>query len=213
MSIMPNALKLVGESTRFSVASCVAMTLIIRHDTATLRWVVGAVVASAANKGLKKIIKQARPGSENNDDDGMPSSHACAMANIGTSVLTNVWLAPTTPPWMPFDRSVVTICLISYFVASVTWRVVVRYHTIPQILVGTVFGIITSLAWRYGCSASGASAYVSTLLDQSEGSIIFAIATVLITGAAVILGKESINFPFLALNYKSKATSEESRGK
>ena len=179
----------LGESTRYTVSTAVATTLIARHDAATLRWVVGAVAASAANKGLKKIIKQTRPGS--GDDDGMPSSHACAMANLGTSVLTNTWLGGT-PWWCPLDPGTVTVGFLLYFLISASWRVTAKYHTPAQIVVGTAFGSFTSFAWRSLWAATGMT---STLDDFffSKGILpVFAVVAALVAGAIVVLGYDDL---------------------
>jgi len=187
------AFRILGESTRYTVSGAVAATLVLRHDAATLGWVLGAVAASAANKGLKKIIKQARPGDETESvsTDGMPSSHACAMANLGTSVLTNTWVSLQTPWWCPLDRWSVTALLVAYFLTSVSWRVAAKYHTTPQILVGTAFGASTSFAWRHLWLASGLSHYATQALNGGVLTSVGVIAA-LIAGAIVVLGFDDL---------------------
>lgn len=167
MSLSYNALRVVGESARFTVSGCVAATLLTRQDTATLEWVVGAICASAFNKVLKKIIKQSRPeGSLQTGDDGMPSSHACAMCNIATSALAD-------QPWQ--------ICLGAglYVATALTWRRVARYHTTPQLVVGAAVGVATSLAW-------GNARPLYRLIGDGGDVPILLISLVLVAGAVVI---------------------------
>mmetsp|Transcript_27607 Transcript_27607/g.89187 ORF Transcript_27607/g.89187 Transcript_27607/m.89187 type:complete len:234 (+) Transcript_27607:119-820(+) len=178
----------LGESTRYTVSTAVATALIVRHDAATLRWVVGAVAASAANKGLKKVIKEARPGSGEND--GMPSSHACAMANLGTSVVTNTWLHGT-PWWCPLSPAAVAAAFLGYFLVSVSWRVTARYHTVPQIVVGAAFGCGTSFAWRWVWDLLGATAKLDGIFATGALPVV-AVVGALVAGAVVVLGYDDL---------------------
>lgn len=174
-----NALRLVGESARFTVSGAVATTLIVRHDLATLEWVCGAICAAILNKILKRIIKQARPeGSVEVGDDGMPSSHACAMTNIAVSVLDG-------QAW-PAYAAVGT-----YVTTALTWRYVANYHTLPQLLVGAIVGGGTSVAWR---NWQPLTQIFHAMRIDDTGAPIALISAVLVIGALVVGSLERRQF-------------------
>ena len=127
--------KAVGESTRFAVSGAVATTLVVRRDPETLSWVLGAILAAVCNKVLKRVIKQERP--TEGDDGGMPSSHAGSVLHLGVGAYLRFPMAPWT-----------VALLAAYGTVSLCWRVVARYHTSAQVLVGAAFGSATAVAFR-----------------------------------------------------------------
>lgn len=176
-----NTLRLVGESARFTVSGAVATTLIVRQDMATLEWVCGAIGAAILNKILKRIIKQARPeGSVDVGDDGMPSSHACAMVNIALSVLDG-------QAWPAYAA------IGTYVTTALTWRYVANYHTLPQLLVGAIVGAVTSVAWR---NWQPVTQIFHAMRIDDKGAPIALITAVLVLGALVVGSLE--RRPFMA---------------
>lgn len=169
LQMKTNGLRVVGESARFVVSGAVATTLVVNHDLHTCEWVVGAISAAALNKGLKRLIKQARPeGSVEVADDGMPSSHACAMTNIALSALDG-------QPWPYY------VVAAAYVASSLAYRYVAKYHTIPQLLVGALVGGTTSIAWRHYKPL----ATFFAALDVSEPPVAF-VSFALVAGALVV---------------------------
>mmetsp|Transcript_9915 Transcript_9915/g.30583 ORF Transcript_9915/g.30583 Transcript_9915/m.30583 type:complete len:219 (-) Transcript_9915:43-699(-) len=131
----PAMYRVVGESTRFVVSGAVATTLLVRRDAETLTWVAGAIAAAVGNKILKRIIGQARP--EEGDDDGMPSSHACSVCHLGVGAALRFPLPPLA-----------LAGLTAYGLVALRWRVMNRYHTAAQVLVGGTYGAATALLFR-----------------------------------------------------------------
>jgi len=127
------AYRLIGESTRFTVSGAVAAILLARRDASTAAWALGAILAAVGNKGLKRVIGEARPGA--GDDGGMPSSHACSVCHLGVGAALRFDLPPPA-----------LAGLAAYAAAALAWRVDARYHTTAQVVVGALYGSATALA-------------------------------------------------------------------
>ena len=95
---------------------------------------------------LKRIINQARPPSARKLDPGMPSSHAQSLGYFGTYAAVKVATAGPSEAAMAIK---VLLAASSIGAALfLTWlRVVLGYHTVPQIAVGYSIGALLSLAW------------------------------------------------------------------
>jgi dolichyldiphosphatase len=133
------ALSLVNESTKWIVSSIAALFLVFKHDSSVMWALLGSIVSSFLNKALKKAINQARPDNARKADPGMPSSHAHSLAFLGT--YSSLALAQYHS-----NEAALALLFTSIFL---TWlRVVLGYHTYPQVIVGFGLGSATAIGWR-----------------------------------------------------------------
>jgi dolichyldiphosphatase len=133
------ALSLINESTKWIVSSIAALFLISKHDSSVMWALLGSIVSSFLNKALKKAINQARPANARKADPGMPSSHANSLAFLGT--YSSLALAQY--------HSIGAALALLFTSIFLTWlRVVLGYHTYPQVVVGFGLGSATAVGWR-----------------------------------------------------------------
>lgn len=149
------AFQLLGKSTRWTVASLVAVMLLVRRDAAIVNFTVGAILNAMLGKILKRLIKEARPDGAVLEDPGMPSSHAMALfymsAFLGSALCQKRGIG-VLPPWWPLDV-LPTIALGGLYVSVASaWRVFSGLHTSAQILVGAGVGGGVGLAWERACA-------------------------------------------------------------
>ena len=94
------ALRALGESTRWVVASAVGFALVMRRDPPTVCWIAASIANAVAGKILKRVINKGRPERNNQvSDPGMPSSHALSLCFLGTSVSAAQWRVGGEPAW------------------------------------------------------------------------------------------------------------------
>ncbi|KAM3572863.1 hypothetical protein VYU27_005166 [Nannochloropsis oceanica] len=154
-STLLKGFELVGKSTRWTVASLVAVVLLLRRDAAMVNFTVGAILNALLGKTLKRIIKEARPDGAVLEDPGMPSSHAMALfymtSFITAALCESKGLGGALPLWWPFNYITTISSVILYVLTASSWRVFSGLHTPAQILVGAGMGSGVGVGWQFKC--------------------------------------------------------------
>jgi membrane-associated phospholipid phosphatase len=142
--IVRSVLHAVGATTSLVVSWLFFVALAYQRDALMVSFFIGSIGNAIAGKILKRVLNQERPAElETVDmklkpgDKGMPSSHAMSLGFIGT--FTGLSL-----PWTQ-------IPILLYSIVSLWYRVDIKLHTVPQILVGFVVGSTNGAIWRFLC--------------------------------------------------------------
>ncbi|CAH1413590.1 unnamed protein product [Lactuca virosa] len=134
---------LVNRLSKWVVAAIFGGFILLRHDALALWAAMGSILNVILSITLKQILKQERPASRVSSGHGMPSSHAqsifYATLILILSVIRGQGLNVVTGVF-----SVLVVALGSYF----SWlRILLRYHTTSQVVVGAIMGSIFSVLW------------------------------------------------------------------
>lgn len=140
----------VGKTASMFVAASFFVVLAYRRDALILTMFIGAISSGVQGKVLKKVLKQERPQGLYEDGDGdrpslkpsdggMPSSHAMSLGFIFTSLILGVAPEPYRPA--------LGASAVVYSALALRYRVRSQLHTIEQIAVGTVLGVVNGWAW------------------------------------------------------------------
>ena len=145
---------IIGKSASTLVSASVFFLLAYQRDAVVLTVWIGSILNAILSKIAKKVLNHDRPtqlqGTERvklkPSDGGMPSSHAMSLAFIGTSILGSV---------VPLEkRMVVGLAFGIYSAIALRYRVRVYLHTVEQVAVGVVLGVMNALAWlQFGMGA------------------------------------------------------------
>ncbi len=140
---------IVGKSASTLVSAFVFLLLAYQRDAVVLTVWIGSILNAILSKIAKKILNHDRPtqlqGSDRvklkPSDGGMPSSHAMSLAFIGTSLLGSV---------VPLENRIVAgLAFGIYSAIALRYRVRVHLHTVEQVAVGVVLGVMNALAWLH----------------------------------------------------------------
>jgi dolichyldiphosphatase len=143
-----HALGYINESTKWVVSGMAFAILLGRRDEITAWCIIGGVISAIICRFLKFAINASRPAAARKKDPGMPSSHACTLGFLSmypflmvlesskssTNALSMVTLALALP-------------LGGLFLTSL--RVLLGYHTIPQVIVGWCLGSSIAFTWLH----------------------------------------------------------------
>ena len=91
---------------------------------------------------LKRLLNAARPPHAPKDDGGMPSSHAQSLFFLACYVAVRTTENSTLP-----HRATIAALLLAAAAALTSLRVVLGYHTTPQVVVGAVLGAGNAVGW------------------------------------------------------------------
>ena len=112
------------------------------------------MACEAFNFALKRLLKEERPKQMHGKGYGMPSSHAQFVAFFAVSLTLFLLLrhVPKEPTPSHTPLSMLVRVLLSGVVLAnaglVAWsRIYLSYHTPKQVLVGSVAGAVTGVAW------------------------------------------------------------------
>ncbi|KAI3519228.1 hypothetical protein L1887_08255 [Cichorium endivia] len=121
--------------------------ILLRHDDVALWAVLGSVLNVILSFTLKKIINQERPASEVGCGPGMPSSHAQSVS------FATIFMILSIIGWLGLNGfSAILSGLIIAVGIYFSWlRVLLRYHTISQVVVGAIVGSLFSILWFCTC--------------------------------------------------------------
>eukprot|EP00887_Chlorella_sp_A99_P002279 scaffold10.g2279.t1 len=161
---MAATLRTINEATKWVVSAAVAATLVWSHDAAAAWCVVGAVAAAALCRALKFVINHQRPEGARKADPGMPSAHANSLAFLATYVSLAsaaaacggaVAAAPLARALAAAPASLLLMVGVPTCAIALAWlRVVLGYHTVPQVAVGWLVGSSSAALWHaWGRSA------------------------------------------------------------
>ncbi|KAI1491065.1 PAP2 superfamily protein [Biscogniauxia mediterranea] len=136
----------------------------------------GQLACEALNFALKRLIKEERPRRMNGKGYGMPSSHAQFVTYFAVSMTLFLLLRhrPPSPgvrrrnhtPMTMLERAVWSVaCLL--MAAAVAWsRIYLNYHTEKQVIVGSIAGAVSAVAW-----------FIITSIVRQTGWLLWAIDT------------------------------------
>ncbi|KAI1631417.1 PAP2 superfamily protein [Biscogniauxia mediterranea] len=136
----------------------------------------GQLACEALNFALKRLIKEERPRRMNGKGYGMPSSHAQFVTYFAISMTLFLLLRhrPPSPgvrrrnhtPMTMLERAVWSVaCLL--MAAAVAWsRIYLNYHTEKQVIVGSIAGAVSAVAW-----------FIITSIVRQTGWLLWAIDT------------------------------------
>ncbi|KAJ1633904.1 hypothetical protein T492DRAFT_977899 [Pavlovales sp. CCMP2436] len=127
--------------TRYLVSGAAFVALVWRDDARVTFCVVGAVVNSLANKGLKRLFDQARPPGSPLHDPGMPSSHASSLFFFAA------YLALALASGVARGGILGAAALLALAGVAAVWRVSAGFHTRSQVAVGACVGSAAAAAW------------------------------------------------------------------
>lgn len=144
----------VGKSASTLVSASVFILLAYQRDAVVLTLWIGSILNAILSKVAKKVLNHDRPAQLQRSDNvklkpsdgGMPSSHAMSLGFIGTSILGSV---------IPVEhRIVVGLAFGAYSAIALRYRVREHLHTVEQVAVGVVLGVMNALAWlQFGMGA------------------------------------------------------------
>jgi len=143
---------IIGKTASLTV-SISFFVLLAYHRNATIftLWI-GSILNAVLSKIIKKIVNQNRPSELQTNsnvrlkpsDGGMPSSHAMSLGFIITSIL----IVNSVLPINNYNLRVsVGLIMSLYTTIALHYRIRDHYHTIEQVVVGLVFGVMNAIAW------------------------------------------------------------------
>lgn len=138
------ALIVVNDITKWAVSIAAFATLLLRRDLLSCWCIFGAVTSSFANRALKTIINESRPPEAQKPDPGMPSAHANSLAFLST------FCALAAAKALPVGEVVWVLLVfgVPSLAIFLAWlRVVLGFHTIPQVIVGWLVGSGVAASW------------------------------------------------------------------
>mmetsp|Transcript_16777 Transcript_16777/g.31790 ORF Transcript_16777/g.31790 Transcript_16777/m.31790 type:complete len:292 (+) Transcript_16777:264-1139(+) len=142
----------IGSTTSSVVAGTFFFVLAYQRDSFMLTFFIGSILNGISSKILKKLLNVDRPEGFQSDasikvkpsDKGMPSSHAMSLGFIGTYCISQAVSLLGTG----FQSSAIAVAIVLYTFISLLYRVQSNLHTVEQIIVGLVFGVLNSITWR-----------------------------------------------------------------
>jgi len=157
----------INESTKWVVSALVFGILLGRRDETTAWCIIGGVITAILCRMLKFIINASRPSSIKSDP-GMPSSHASTLAFLsafpsllvlqGQHGLSSFLIAWSLP-------------MGGIFLTSL--RVILGYHTVPQVVVGWILGTTMAYVWlRFGIDLA-----LPYLMSSMMGKLVLTVST------------------------------------
>ncbi|GAB5355960.1 hypothetical protein AAMO2058_000249900 [Amorphochlora amoebiformis] len=190
-----NGIRVIGKSTKFIVAGCVGISFLTLRNALVLNMVVGALGNAIFNKGLKRVINEARPDGAKKPDPGMPSSHACSLAFLSSYCL--LALFTYLPPWWPsiVPPPVLATVVLAYDYISLLYRYYSGLHTIPQLAVGSLVGVFNAVWWFILCYIK-LTPEVDALLGEGGVPILYALG--INAFGAIVLYRE-LRYKLMAL--------------
>ncbi|CAG0883014.1 unnamed protein product [Cyprideis torosa] len=137
-----------------SVIGVALPTLILfRRDLHTMYLTMGLLLNEAVNYVTKKTLRHPRPTLRkvHYNENGMPSSHAQLICFLALYLLLFIWLRLHRSPSPSFVEWAwkILASVISLLVAILVCvgRVYLQYHTLNQVLVGSVLGATLGAGW------------------------------------------------------------------
>lgn len=124
----------------------VYLTLIVsRRDLATIYITVGQIGTEIVNYVLKHWIKESRPIVKLHKGYGMPSSHAQFMTYW--AAIVSLWILYRLRFRVKiFKFIIISIVYLTTIVVCYS-RVYLQYHTVKQVLIGSVVGTLCGTMW------------------------------------------------------------------
>lgn len=159
----------INESTKWVVSGLAFASLLGNRDALTAWCIIGGVINAMLCRFLKFAINASRPSAARKRDPGMPSSHACSLGFL--SIFVSLALYHSTADFGWFASLPVLPPVLGAFLTSL--RVILGYHTVPQVLVGWILGSSTSWVWYH----MGVNKILPLLEETIVGSYCLILAT------------------------------------
>lgn len=129
----------INDSAKW-VVTLTAGGVLLWHHNVDVSWsLLGSIVTVFVCKTLKQLINLQRPKFAKKTDPGMPSSHASSLAYL------SVYMALA---WHPEQYLLAGLGLLSS-VFLIPLRVILGYHSVPQVLAGTLLGAASAASWLF----------------------------------------------------------------
>lgn len=154
-----NLESILNRLSKWVMSGLFAGVILLRHDAEAVWIAMGSIINAVLSIALKRIINQERPTSALKLDPGMPSSHAQSIFFIITvSILSIV-------EWFGINDVTLAISGVSLaFGSYLSWlRVSQQLHTLSQVVVGAVIGLVFCVFWYWSWNAFVLQAFVSSL--------------------------------------------------
>jgi acid phosphatase family membrane protein YuiD len=151
-NILHTITTIIGKTASLSV-SISFFLLLAYHRNATLLTIwIGSILNAILSKIIKKIVNQNRPSKLQTNsniklkpsDGGMPSSHAMSLGFIMTSTLIVDGVLPINNYNL---RAGLGLIMSLYTAVALRYRIRDHYHTLEQVVVGLVLGIMNAISW------------------------------------------------------------------
>jgi dolichyldiphosphatase len=173
-------------STKWVVSGATVAVWLWRQDGAVLYFLLGSVLNALLSKLLKRAFKQPRPPGAQEQEPGMPSSHAQSLAFFAVYLSLSV-CAVDDGALSPALRvgAVVALCCTALLLA---WaRVTSGLHTAAQVCVGLCVGASTAAAWWHEPVGALSPAVVDAALQQTphRSAVAVAIAALILLGLSI----------------------------
>ena len=143
---------IIGKTASLSVSISFFLLLAYHRNATILTIWIGSILNAILSKIIKKIINQNRPSELQTNsniklkpsDGGMPSSHAMSLGFIMTSILIVDGVLPINNYNL---RAGIGLIMSLYTTVALRYRIRDHYHTVEQVVVGLVLGIMNAISW------------------------------------------------------------------
>lgn len=162
-------LSTINDATKWVVSAVVFLILLLKRDEVTAWCVVGGIVAAFICRALKFAINASRPPQAKKVDPGMPSSHACTLGFLSvfaSAVMLDASVHTSVAASLP---------ILGLFLTYL--RVLLGYHTFPQVIVGWMLGSTIAVAWH-----GAGNLLLPYIMANSAGRIGLALVTGIFVG-------------------------------
>lgn len=159
-----SVLAYINESTKWVVSGIAFTILIGKRDESTAWCIIGGVISAIVCRTLKFVINASRPLNARKSDPGMPSSHASTLAFL-SMYPSMMLLEHSSGVKVAMSNVALASGLIAGGVFLTSLRVVLGYHTWPQVVVGWCLGSFVAILWQY----IGVSIVLPYLISHAVG--------------------------------------------
>lgn len=141
------------DKTSLVMTTLTAFTVLYTRSAGVIYFGAGAVACAASVKGVKQILQQARPAQPTHRRQkqtyGMPSTHSSAIMFYGTYITLACTRLPlhASLPQSPFFCPFVALVTIAWACVVASSRILLGYHTAPQVVVGCIYGFTFACIW------------------------------------------------------------------
>ena len=150
--ILQTITTIIGKTASLSVSISFFLLLAYHRNATILTIWVGSILNAILSKIIKKIVNQNRPSELQTNsniklkpsDGGMPSSHAMSLGFIMTSILIVDGVLPINNYNL---RAGLGLIMSLYTTVALRYRIRDHYHTLEQVVVGLVLGIMNAISW------------------------------------------------------------------
>ncbi|KAA0196802.1 Dolichyldiphosphatase [Fasciolopsis buskii] len=136
--------------------------ILFKRDLFTMLYFSGLLLNRVCNSIIKKYLKQHRPNVPNRpspEDFGMPSDHAQFMGFfLSFSALLIILRLGERSMRRSIRIILLTVCTMTTVLTCYS-RIYLQYHTVAQVLVGTVVGAVLGAIWFYNVHCASYSLF------------------------------------------------------